>query len=411
MRLRLAILCKFMFLGFLMPGIVVCPNIRAADSTQEKSQASSETEGGKPVDTSKKDEAPADATKEGDVSAINSKKTYTAEDSHKKVGDTAEPVASEDPILKAIQNLEGKIDGGFSDLKDLPQHVKDLQASFLTLDGRVKNLELKPGVSPALGVRAAAAAVSLPTVASTPARKVHFLIFSLTDDPIGNIGSGAAANHAFLVSFAGQIRSFFGAAEQVRVNIAAQDQQFTEALFNARVDAIAADITNQDTVFCYISTHGGFDPGSGHFLFTSDSKVVSRSTIFAKLQARSARQTILITDSCANITAGAASPPLAAGAAVPPYALYFLLFNYTGVVNINACSVREVSWYRTNNTDSGGGIFTRAFMRTAVEATVTDWATFITVLNRLTLQEGTLVTGTQPQHPAQFDANGQQTQP
>ena len=270
----------------------------------------------------------------------------------------------------------------------------------------------------------AAATNVFPTRASTPARRVHFLVFSLIDDLVrqdgsSGIGLGAQANHAFLISFAQKIQSGFPTEQQFRVNII-EGQPFTVADFANKLTSMTTDVTNQDTVFCYISTHGAFaEDGSGHFFEESGGGLIRRSDLLRPLAALGARQTILITDACATSTAtGPAVQSLVVGAGLPTYALRDLLFNYAGSVplNINGASVGEEGIYALSSSTNGGGIFTRAFMEKAVYGNSTlGWSGFFSDLVTQTQGETAFQRARNPaeaakitdQTPALFDSNGQ----
>lgn len=256
---------------------------------------------------------------------------------------------------------------------------------------------------------------NLPGEAKTYARRVHFLIYSYTDDPA--IGSGVTANETFLKSYAESVQSFFSPAEHDRVYIKTS-HSFSESSIAADIAAIP-DVQPTDAIFCYMSTHGTYSSRDGHsVLMTDGNTIVPRSNLFKILKSRNARLTVFITDSCANFAAGAAGFPtsMTHPAATATYPLYRLLFKFIGDLNMNGASpdpthvnadgsLGEEGFYVTNSSTRGGGIFTRAFVKEAIFGASQDWVQFFTNCQSGTLLEGQAVP-TPAQTPAIFNENG-----
>lgn len=307
-------------------------------------------------------------------------------------------------------------------LTPLTNTINSANADIAALKARMDNFERYQGAMAAGTISAAAAASNglLPTRAATPANKVHILNFSFSGD-LGTaanpgIGTGAEANRQFVDNFGQKIKNFFTipapppllAFDPNRVNIIPTTGRFTVNDFAAGVNAIAGNVSDQDTVFCIISTHGGTDPNTNqHFLLTSDGQFVFRSAIYARLNALNPRprQLILFTDSCGTVaTAPGSTVSVIAGAATPdlPYPLYDLLFNFQGDANINACSKGQESWYKLNApgllVSDLGGLGTRSFLRAGVEGApgdsrgssnnvVKDWESLFSEFQRRTHAE------------------------
>lgn len=256
-----------------------------------------------------------------------------------------------------------------------------------------------------------------------PARKVHFLIFSLTRDPFSTpgLGPGAEANGRFLDGLGkAMIRMFPNDPNRIRV---ASVADFNQAQFESQVKLLT-DVTSEDTIVCYMSTHGSYN-NDGHHLYMNDGSAVLRKVLFKALKDKGARQTVFITDACANVPTGSAAPGFL-GASVPPatvYAFCDLLFNFKGNLNINGARppvldpnkpggdrTGQQGWYSISSGVDGGGMFTRAFMRVAVYEKSADWKEFFANLSVFTLDEGRRFMGPnsplQTQNPALLDENG-----
>lgn len=246
------------------------------------------------------------------------------------------------------------------------------------------------------GANTAAVAVGdlYPKRAAGPAQTVHAVFCSLTDDA-GGIGEGAQANRQFLQSLFNT--EFANCRDRLRT-YDISGAQFTRQRLLSTIDAIPAG--SQDTVFCYISTHGLFDARQGQGFSTnlaesgpSHQVKIWRSEIMTHLLQRNARQTILISDSCAEVHAAPASVLGAPAGETAAHPLFDLLFHFEGVLSVNAASPtppNDVALYIANdNTRSGGGLFTRAFCNRAVFArNITGWQTFFqAVASQLTTEQ------------------------
>jgi uncharacterized protein (TIGR03000 family) len=115
-----------------------------------------------------------------------------------------------------------------------------------------------------------------------------------------------------------------------------------------------------DTVFCYYSGHGGYDPAhsdgdpSGGHLFQIPSGDLLRKTLFDKLKTKGARLTVLISDTC-NVRTVANVKLTLRYASPPPNnpILRSLLLNQSGLVDISGSSRDQYGWFSQD-----GGWFT-----------------------------------------------------
>jgi hypothetical protein len=147
-------------------------------------------------------------------------------------------------------------------------------------------------------------------------------------------------------------------------------------------------------------------------LLTSNGKTVLRKDVYKTLTDKGAKQTILITDSCAE-TSGP-RPQLVAPGAIPTYPLYYLLFDLTatgasGQLNVNGASPSnantETGWYILDGSDGGGGVFTRSFMTEAIFGQRTrSWNDFLSHVSQTTQKEAARIG--KAQVPSLIGANG-----
>ncbi len=199
--------------------------------------------------------------------------------------------------------------------------------------------------------------------AQTIARKVHVLIYADTLDPTGNISNGSKANAEKLQTlFSDQVTYKFNG--QITANGVQEPRTGADCtVAKLRADIAALDVQPTDTVLVYMCCHGGFQSG-GQFIAMSggpggNNGQIRRSEIVSLIQARNPRQSVLITDSCAN-NDGSAGPAALESAAPKSKFLAGLLLFHSGTVSLNACSVGEFSWYYT--TAGEGSVFTNAFV-------------------------------------------------
>lgn len=131
------------------------------------------------------------------------------------------------------------------------------------------------------------------------------------------------------------------------------------------------DVAPTETLFCYYDGHGAYDPDlaandaeGGHHL-QIDGGDLLRSELMGHLKAKGARLTVLVTETC-NVASEFAPNrhQLGSVAAVAPTpvisaSLERLLFDFTGVVDVNASAPGQSSW-----SNSSGSFFTQSLLRT-----------------------------------------------
>lgn len=245
-----------------------------------------------------------------------------------------------------------------------------------------------------------AGTIVFPIKVQEPAQKIHLIVASLTADPSGKIDKGTQANRDFIKSlFDRELENAQAWKGAVRI---LDYSQFTPTTIAAEIQQLPSG--PKDTVVCYISTHGAFDPSRGHYMATAQGNLY-RSTLMTQLKQKNARLTVLLTDSCAVKIPTTAAKPVQT-AELPSHAIFDLLFYYQGTVDINGSSGPsaanpngQYSWYWNQADVQGGGFFTRAFCNSAVFAPNGDWQAFFTdVGTRLRVQEPP-----EPQDPMWFD--------
>ncbi len=153
------------------------------------------------------------------------------------------------------------------------------------------------------------------------------------------------------------------------------------------LDTISAmSVGPTDVVFCYYTGHGAYyprgannDPSGGHF-FQLPTGDLPRKTLMGALLAKSARLTVLVSDSC-NVSS--ASGPITRRRSLPVWnpsyrELETLLRGYAGVVDMNGSSQDQSGW----GSDDLGGWFTDAFLSAAKEQFTSPnaptWPEFVT---------------------------------
>lgn len=231
-------------------------------------------------------------------------------------------------------------------------------------------------------------AAGLPVVASNGvpiARKVHAIVMAddrrISGGQVNQIANGAAAN-------AGRILGLL--REQCSVTVNGTPVDLLEDPIHLRGDAgfrferlrdaiNSLDVVpNEDVLFVYIACHGlTFSDSSkphGFQMPHAGGNLLVRRAIWDLLKSKQARQTILISDSCANrISVAAVEPADAAAANLPARtnALGALLFFNTGDVDVNGS--RKPPADHGDGRGQGqfgvytdeGGFFTLAFIEAA----------------------------------------------
>lgn len=198
-----------------------------------------------------------------------------------------------------------------------------------------------------------------------PGRVVHLLVYSNADDgQINGIGQGAGANGQFVVEL---FRSTFGD----RLRLVANKTQFDQTSILREINAVQSD--SNDAIICYISTHGVFD-NRRHYLSASGTNRANmdRGVLFGAILRRDAGLRVMITDACGSFPGQAVAAAAVAAAARPRYwPLWDLVLKTNTTVNVNAATEGEFALYRIQPLNAQratyGGIFTREFVRNAVE--------------------------------------------
>ncbi|MFO0968953.1 MAG: caspase family protein [Gemmataceae bacterium] len=193
-------------------------------------------------------------------------------------------------------------------------------------------------------------------------RKVHILLMGLTDDP--SIGSGISTNVDEMKRI---LETGLPVARIGNFRIMKGKEITAKNLINA-VERIAVD--PQDTLFCYYSGHGAYDPGrgakdasGGHF-FQIPSGDLMRKDLWAALSARRAALTVLISDTC-NVRAVAAPvfPRKYYEVVGENPVLVSLLLRHKGAIDISGSSRDQFGWF---TSPFPGGWFTHALTDVAV---------------------------------------------
>ena len=225
-------------------------------------------------------------------------------------------------------------------------------------------------------------------VATIQNRRIHALIIGTERDP--NIGSGVGPSGARLKSM---LESTF--QDQVQINTVGFFSPDLASPGNGTYDlatvlrAIAelrGNVGPDDVVFCYVMSHGAFDPGhndpkfeNGHWFQTERLETLPRVNLMQDLLGLNARLTVLISDSC-NVPVRAArvsaAPAVAAPAGFNNPALFSLLIEYEGQVDISASSENQFAFYFPN----AGGLFTDTFVSLAANDHRFTWSEFFNQL-------------------------------
>jgi hypothetical protein len=235
------------------------------------------------------------------------------------------------------------------------------------------------------------AGIDYPFRTVSAARKIHVIHFALTNDPTGAIGDGAKANVNFLnLLFTKQTEN---CRDRLKMTLI-QGNSFDVQTVTNTLTALT-DVTVQDTLIIYFSTHGGFDPSRNeHFFQTMPTNgrngFYSRNKVLQQVKGK-ARLVVLMSDACTTPFVAPATAAAPAIAAVPTNALFDLMFYYQGIVNISSSTPPNPSYYYNNAGTSGGGVYTRGFYNASLYEPVpvdtpggtNGWMNFYSALQRL----------------------------
>ncbi len=216
----------------------------------------------------------------------------------------------------------------------------------------------KPGAPPAAGALTQAAprssqpAAHVPISAdSKPLRhgRVHALLIAATDDPsigravkLDNQHMKEALTHGLPAWGRGTVRTL-ESSMVLRHNI-----------FN-EIDRLP--VGPDDTLFVYFTGHGGYDRSGQHVIALARGRL-SRKELLARIKARRARLTVLMTDACSG------EAPVEEGnhnkAPVRNGLLVSLLLEHAGVVDVNAATQGQLGWCSSTGV---GSWFTWVFVQ------------------------------------------------
>ncbi len=254
--------------------------------------------------------------------------------------------------------------------------------------------------------RTAGPAVQQPlTDLNTPAKQaaaiqgktIHALIIGFESDATIGRGVGVSAGNIIQT-----LESTFNSSLRI-TTIGLKSQTLNPTPGNGTLDAdtinrniirLRGEVGPNDVVFCYVMTHGANDPAHtipavapavaasyefGHWFQTERFEAYPRVNLMESLLTLNAQLTVLISDSC-NVPVQAPRPATrpafaAAGPAAPP-ALYSLLLQYEGQVDINASTDPQFSFY----FDQSGGVFTDAFLSLVQNSHAFTWDTLFAQL-------------------------------
>ncbi len=218
-------------------------------------------------------------------------------------------------------------------------------------------------------------------------RKIHVLLYAnVNDKPVGGIGPGARQNQKFL-------ETLFESQFPGRLKRLIKNESFTRDSFAS--DLAKLEVGETDAVFIYVSTHGGFADNGEHYMSASGSDQISirRNNIVSALKNKCNNPDnlrVLITDSCGSFIGRA--PRFGIEAAVTPtHELFRLMMTTRGEVNVNAAAPRTEALYYSQMGNSGGGIFTKAFVYLSIYGSLqskstgkaSDWLPFFQQVSNL----------------------------
>ncbi|MDX1966897.1 MAG: caspase family protein, partial [Planctomycetaceae bacterium] len=226
-------------------------------------------------------------------------------------------------------------------------------------------------------------------------KKVHLLLIGHSRD--GSIGSGVQVT-ARNIEQMFTSTSLFDTSE-LTINtvglpggavIPGVPRRTYSALSTNQVDSAidAMTVGPDDTIFCYVMCHGAYDGNHrtaayeyGHwFQMETGSSSYPRVNLMEKLLSKSARLTVLVSDSCnvrVDISSPASAPAAASLTTIDSIALRGLMLDNSGQVSLSATSEGEFSFYYP----AQGGFFSNAFIETLrwVQPDIT-WPDFFSTL-------------------------------
>ena len=233
-------------------------------------------------------------------------------------------------------------DGAFQNIGQLEAKTAAIAANLREALQNAERLNSLLSEVPALR----GAGVLRSAASQSKARTVHTLLIGDTRD--NTIGAGVQANLKFISSLIDH-----QAMDRDKIYPEVSGNRFTSDRISAVLNQM--NVTANDTLFCYVACHGAFT-SSGHVFqipqgpSADTASLMSRKSLMDRLLAKGARQTILISDSCASAIS---APDTAvyelsrAAGATPTHALSFLLLFQSGVVDINGSSPPPAQGNRT----------------------------------------------------------------
>lgn len=250
--------------------------------------------------------------------------------------------------------------------------------------------------------------------ATSQNRTVYAIIIGAERDP--NIGSGVGAS---AVGIQGLLNDTFPNQVQISTvgffsaDLASSGKgTYDVATVWQSIDELSSSVSADDIVFCYVMSHGAFDPSHtgpdyeyGHWFQTERLETLPRVNLMEKLLTLKARLTVLISDSCNVPVQGARVRPAPAIAAPSNFnnpALFSLLLENQGQVDINAASINQFAFYFPNS----GGLFSDNFIALSKNDHRYTWDAFYGALRDQTQSDFRTRIGSYPNGNA---PNGLQT--
>lgn len=211
----------------------------------------------------------------------------------------------------------------------------------------------------------------------TQTTRVRILLIGLTKD--ASIGAGIKTN---LNNLKGLLETGIPAERRDAIRIVEGDQVTAD---NIRMVVDQRDVQPSESIFCYYSGHGGYDPAraendpsNGHH-FQIPVEDLMRKDLWDRLKKKNARLTALITDTC-NVKSVANIKAVFTRKTVFNNSLLIsLLLNNTGDVDISGSAKDQFGWF---SSPAPGGWFTFSLVKASEDQpfanpTAVTWPQFL----------------------------------